>query len=726
MLGVLICVQFVISVEVLAIMGIATGVTIIVAAAGSPRRIRSTAPYAVRALSTSIVVAAVLLAGPTWYLLAGPRHISGVPFAAAGTVANGRLFHLWSAGQSSAGFPIPGSSAAVVVGPPDDYLGLGVMGLVLAALIVARRRALTWVLVAVAAVCTVLSWGAGLWLSPTHEVVGWWLPWHIITEVPVLRNVVPVRFAIFTDLACALLIAIGVDTASRWDRFGRRPGLSIEDRAEPIPATGSDRTRKGRGVNNAFRAIVVGAVALAFVPQWLTYQVPIAAQKVVLPKWFATEGRRIAPGSTVLTYPFPMSATLVSQPMVWQAVDGMRFRLAGGYAKVPGASGTALTTGTSGSAIRSLFDLTTGSGAPGSIPTSAGQLESLRLAIRRWRVSDVVVNDIGALPLQTSAVFTAIMTRMPEVSHGSWVWKIATTDRGAPFSAVNAAPALRQCLHLADRGVFVADKGTVGQKENACVIEQLAAPIGHGYWLVNGEGDVMVYGDAMSYGSEAGVRLNAPMVGMIPTPDRRGYWLVAADGGVFTFGDARFYGSEGAERISSPVTAMASTPNGYGYWLVDKRGGVTRFGRALLYGSEAGNPLNAPVVGISSTPDGHGYWLVAADGGVFTFGDARFFGSEGDLSVNSPVVGMAPTPTGKGYWLVDAKGRVDAFGDARSYGSLRNTPLNAPVVSISSTPDGHGYWLVSADGGVFTFGDAGFFGSKGSERFGAPVVGGTP
>ena len=470
LLGLLICVQFMISVEVLAIMSIAAGVGVIAFALGSPTRMRAALPYARRALATAFVIVVVLLAWPTWYLLAGPRHISGTPIVGVASV-DGQLFHLWSAGPTYRFF---NPAASIVVGTPVDFLGVGIVVLALASLVVARRRAMSWVLATVALVCLVLSWGTSIWLSPTHKLSGAWLPWRIFTAFPVLGDIAPIRFAIVVDLACALLVAIGIDTVSRWALFDR-PAASVGEATGRSAVTGSGVRVRARHVNIVLNACLVGALALAVVPQWLTYQVPIPAQQVILPQWFATVGKRIAPGSTVLTYPFPMSATLVSQPLVWQAVDGMRFRLAGGYVKVPGSSGQALTTGAPGSAVRFLYDLTADP-VPGTpIPVSPSQLQSLRVAIKKWDISTIVVNDQGPHPLQAAAIFTATTAKEPESSHGSWVWDLSRADRDGLFSAVNASQALRRCGDVSSDVVTAGSNGPPGPQANACIIDYLAA-----------------------------------------------------------------------------------------------------------------------------------------------------------------------------------------------------------------------------------------------------------
>jgi peptidoglycan hydrolase-like protein with peptidoglycan-binding domain len=176
-----------------------------------------------------------------------------------------------------------------------------------------------------------------------------------------------------------------------------------------------------------------------------------------------------------------------------------------------------------------------------------------------------------------------------------------------------------------------------------------STPDGGGYWTVSSAGAVSAEGDAVLYGTLAGVPLAQPVVGMAATPDGAGYWLVAADGGIFAFGDAVFYGSMGGHFLSAPVVGMAATHGGRGYWLVASDGGIFSFGDAVFHGAMGGHVLDEPMVSMAATTDGGGYWTVAADGGIFSFGDAPFVGSGTGGSVEAPAVGMAARPGG--YWV---------------------------------------------------------------------------
>ena len=395
-----------------------------------------------------------------------------------------------------------------------------------------------------------------------------------------------------------------------------------------------------------------------------------------------------------------------SGPYTWSVEDGS---LPGGLTLDPSTgevSGTPTTTGP----FSFTLVATDGNGQ------TATQAEPVRIEPAPSVAADRTLDGIVGVAL--SAQLHVVGGTGPD----AWALESGTLPPGlamAPTGALSGTPTQEGTYELTvrvtdDLGLTASGALTVVVTPTGLNSRRMAVtPDGGGYWLVAPGGAVTCFGDARSYGSEAGDHLDQPMVGIAATPDGRGYWLVGGDGGVFAFGDARFYGSEGGAHLNRPLLGIVATPDGQGYWLVAADGGVFTFGDARFYGSEGGAHLDQPIVGMAATPDGMGYWLVAADGGVFAFGDARFYGSEGGVHLGHPIVGMAATPDGRGYWLVAADGGVFTFGDARFYGSEGGVHLDQPIVGMAATPDGRGYWLVAADGGVFTFGDARFYGSGG-------------
>jgi len=181
----------------------------------------------------------------------------------------------------------------------------------------------------------------------------------------------------------------------------------------------------------------------------------------------------------------------------------------------------------------------------------------------------------------------------------------------------------------------------------------VATPSGNGYWVLemglSGLGSVQSFGDAVNYGDETTMahetaHLGKP-VAMAATSDGKGYWIVDSDGGVFSFGDAVYHGSMGGQPLHAPVVGIAVTPDGNGYWLGAADGGVFSFGTAAFGGSMANTVLAQPVVGIAANPLGTGYWLGAADGGVFALGSAPFFGSLAGQRLDRPVFAVTAVPT---------------------------------------------------------------------------------
>jgi hypothetical protein len=314
-----------------------------------------------------------------------------------------------------------------------------------------------------------------------------------------------------------------------------------------------------------------------------------------------------------------------------------------------------------------------------------------------------------------------------DVSYLAWAFNVGACDSPSLITDNNGDPTAYGAGYKAHLAALAAlgppgsarqpgsgqtSSGQTGQTVPATGITSLLPSLsGDGYAEVANNGAVVPFGDAIDFGSMAGIPLSRPVVGATATSNGGGYWLVASDGGIFSFGDAAFYGSMGGLPLNQPIVGMASTPNGGGYWLVARDGGIFSFGDAAFYGSMGGYPLNQPIVGMASTPNGGGYWLVARDGGIFSFGDAAFYGSMGGYPLNQPIVGMASTPNGGGYWLVARDGGIFSFGDAAFYGSMGGRPLNQPIVGMASTPNGGGYWLVASDGGIFSIGDAPYEGS---------------
>ena len=95
----------------------------------------------------------------------------------------------------------------------DAYIGIPLVLFIILALVLARRRRVTWVALAVGAGAAVLSMG------PTLHVLGHVshldLPDRLLAKLPTFHNLLPDRFASMMTLGEALLVALGLDELKR-------------------------------------------------------------------------------------------------------------------------------------------------------------------------------------------------------------------------------------------------------------------------------------------------------------------------------------------------------------------------------------------------------------------------------------------------------------------------------------------------------------------------------
>jgi hypothetical protein len=448
-LGALVAAQFLVSPEVLVITAVMAVVTVIVSAVVAPRRAAAAAPYVLRTAGVACAVIALALGWPLWDLLAGPRHISGPLWGGLQAFLVATPYQLWNPGTYSALLvPFPDT----VQGPPLEFLGFGTLVAAAASVVVARRSRKMWIVALLVLVGTVFSWGSFLSLSPGHRLSGWWLPWSWMTHLPVFYDVLPIRFPALVDLAVAILVAIGLDTARSWTIWQKVPLIV--------------------GV------LLTGAVAAAamVIPAWITYGAPLEVQRVTLPQWYATAGHFVDAGSVVVSYPFPSSASLTAEPMVWQAADGMRFRLAGGYVKIPDSQGKVLGEGPVDAATRTLDDLTLGSLVAKPSDPSAKQLAALRSALEEWGATYIVVTDTAAMPVEAAATFSAATGLLPDVAHRAWVWRLPEGSLSTTYDAAAAAGAYHSCRPRFFELGPVSGGLTLPQSFNRCIVSEIRTP----------------------------------------------------------------------------------------------------------------------------------------------------------------------------------------------------------------------------------------------------------
>jgi len=395
-LGLLVVVEFAISVEVLLLMvlfavfaAVVVGLWVLVGHRQDARRsiVGAAAPMAVAA-----GVAAVLLAYPLWFFLAGPAHLVGRawPDSPSGTVAN--TFGDFRHGVISA--PLTGIMRLFggYQGPTLPqlcYLGLGIVIVVLGGAVIWHRDPVIRIFTVLGALATVLSLGV---------VSGPWTPWRLFTHAPLLNNVVPVNITAVIDTCVAIVMALVVDrtrSAVR-DRWARSAGV--------VAAT--------------------AVTALALVPTgaalWSNF--PLTVRPVAVPRWFTVAAPHLGPHAVVLPYPAALGG--IQSSMAWQAVEGMTFSMVGGGG--PGITPSRAGPEAPGFAILSSASVPL---SPAPMP-SAGNLAAIRQALAGWGVTTVVVPDQPALPTYERGrsvsyavgLFTAALGHAPTWQAQAWVW----------------------------------------------------------------------------------------------------------------------------------------------------------------------------------------------------------------------------------------------------------------------------------------------------------------
>ena len=401
LLAALLIVQFFISPEILVMCLVLGVVGLAAVVVVGWRQLRPRAGHALPALALAGGLTLVVLAYPTWYGLAGPEAVSGVLFALApisGIPLSGLLAPGQYAAQANGYIRFGGYLGRT--GPPPDYVGTGVALAALGSVVLGRRRLLTWLLLLLAAVTFWLALGGYLLGGPS-----WlgrpWLPWRNLSMLPILKEILPDQFVPLLTLFLAFLIAIGLDVlhGTRW---------------RPTSWPAAHRT-----VIAAVATVAVAVVAVG--PVLVTLEAPLRVVRVHTPAYLRSSAPTLPADDVVLTIPFAVTGS--AQPMLWQASEGMHFRLAGAALKTPNALGGPVGTGAPGSARRILTDLTIGGSA---LPTGTpAELAVVRQALLSWQVDQVVITGSSRDPIYASGFFTEAIGVAPVFERDAWVWTIA-------------------------------------------------------------------------------------------------------------------------------------------------------------------------------------------------------------------------------------------------------------------------------------------------------------
>ena len=401
-LGLLCVVQYLISPEILVITLLSVLALVVMVAVARRAQVAAVARHVLVAVGWAAGVVAVVLAYPAWMTVAGPQHLLGPPHTLAGLSGFvGDL--LGPITPTHTQFAAPTALATIgssfVGGSTVEngaYLGIPVVLMVVGFTAAFWKRRLLVLSTGLLVVNLVLSFGSRLTVD--RHVTAVPLPFALLSRLPFVQAIEPVRFTFGVALFSGAVVALGLDRA--------RSTLT-EPRAGP-PSAGARAIRRlvaRRRLVPAAVVVIAGMAALPLLPRFAYPSVPTK-----VPSLFTTSAvDRIPRDSVVLTYPYPSHPQLLG--LLDQASAAMQFKIAGSSAFIPGPMGqsfsgsevlappqlqTLFYAGYSGLTARLSHDLPLSTTVP-----------EIRTYLRVYGVSTIVFYDAGADPTVVRQYLTA-------------------------------------------------------------------------------------------------------------------------------------------------------------------------------------------------------------------------------------------------------------------------------------------------------------------------------
>jgi hypothetical protein len=415
-LGGLAAAQYFISSEMLALTALMSvfGLTICGAywALTKPGELRTAVGPAIRGVAIAVGVSLVLLAYPIWFGFAGPHHYTGPAWPEA-LAYDAHLSDFVAPTPLQLVRPVMGATGASLYRNSylleGAYLGWAVLAVVALLLWVCRRSPRVRLAGALGAVAALLSFGSHAEVNGKSVA----LPFLVLTKVPTLGDIIPVRFSVATAACIAAVLAFALDSIHRGDVL----------RPEPV-----DRW-KSRRANAAFAAVFV-VVGVTWLPAW-----PFTSQSVQrLP---STVVKALPAGDPlVLTYPYPLTAD--DNAMLWQAEAAFPFRLLGVYAMVPQRDGrpAAQAPLLRPDAVQEYFAAEE-TGSISSYPKPSPNVDmvaQVREFVVRYHVDAVLVNLSATNAARVEELFSSALGP-PRLTNGGfdlWVTGRSRPDVGRP------------------------------------------------------------------------------------------------------------------------------------------------------------------------------------------------------------------------------------------------------------------------------------------------------
>ena len=376
----LVIAQFFISTELLLMTAIMVAGAAVLGAALTWRATIAAWRYLVVSIGTAAGASVIALAYPLWMAMAGPGHVKGLVILTPQAYRADLL-----------GIPYPTTTQAIApshvaeitqhfataVSENYSYLGIPLLLVVLVGAVVLRKSRTVIVAMAVAIVGWVLSLGGGLAVAglPSMgatgtEATGTWIPGRLIEALPLLENIIPSRWALFTAIAASVVFVALVD------RILGEPG-----------------TPRG-----ALRPVAVAAISIACVVP-LIPRLPLGEAAMSTPYNVPAHLKKLAAqvipnGAGVITYPYPTVTNNIA-PVIWQSSMGFPFKIPAAYFRVPqGPTGEVAFDpiygyGYSSYPAQVLYQLGTGAPPPYSESLRLAFLQPLNDAGIHWLAAEI-------------------------------------------------------------------------------------------------------------------------------------------------------------------------------------------------------------------------------------------------------------------------------------------------------------------------------------------------
>ena len=319
-LGGLTIAQFFISTEILVvtIIGLAIAAVISIAITW-----RAQIGHWGRLITVGVValgVATIALAYPAWFATLGPGSINGVETLSPQAYRADLLGPLLPSGHQLIAPAVAIKLSNHFATTPSEnysYLGIPLVLVLIASGVLLWRRRTVVVALATAVVSFLLSLGGAIAVSGTPRLsrdltraVGAWGPERLLAGLPLLKDVVPSRFALITVIAALVAFAALLDLISR----------RLKDHA------GWARTLVVGGVAVLCILPLLPRLPFGELRRSVRYDAPPAGMAQLL------EGR-VPHGAPVTTFPYPWAGDM--SPLLWQTGLAFRFAMPTGYFRVP-------------------------------------------------------------------------------------------------------------------------------------------------------------------------------------------------------------------------------------------------------------------------------------------------------------------------------------------------------------------------------------------------------